>query len=609
MTPTDTTPARGGGLPRLAMAAAATLFAAGALGFAAAAAQLVWPDLLGHLAPLSFGRLLGVSTGLLLAWLLVAAYAAAWWVVPRTGAGDPDPRPMGAGFALVLIGALIGPASVAIGMGEAARYLEGPWYGEAAVAAGLLLGAAAITRAVLSSDDLPMPVWYLLGALWWGFAAAAVGAVPGLEGIPAALQARFAATVLTGLVPVAAGLGAAYYLIARLVPGASFHPRLGPIGFWSLGFAWMWLAPAGLQHGPTPGWLETVPVVFAFGLVVAALAVLADLAHAARGRWADVSGSRPLQMVLLGVLPFVVLVGQTLVTALRGPSAVVHFTDWETASDVLLFLGAATLWLGALAAHAVPGERGWNRRLGAAHLWATAVGMIVALTGLWVAGLQQGYAWVGSVNDQIVPAGDAFATSVEPLQAMRITAAAGLALLALGAVAFLAAAAVGTTSRSGAGDGAPSFGATGSGAREVLAGAVAVFVIAGASVFALPALDARGDAPASGPGALAEAGREIYAAEGCWQCHTQQVRAVVTDVGLGRVSVPGDYAGDPGDLLGARRIGPDLAHVAGRGWDFASLRSHLSDPRLDRPWSVMPSYGYLDDADLDALAAYLAGLE
>ena len=30
-------------------------------------------------------------------------------------------------------------------------------------------------------------------------------------------------------------------------------------------------------------------------------------------------------------------------------------------------------------------------------------------------------------------------------------------------------------------------------------------------------------------GSAAETGREVYVGEGCWTCHTQQVRAVVTD--------------------------------------------------------------------------------
>jgi cbb3-type cytochrome c oxidase subunit II len=109
-------------------------------------------------------------------------------------------------------------------------------------------------------------------------------------------------------------------------------------------------------------------------------------------------------------------------------------------------------------------------------------------------------------------------------------------------------------------------------------------------------------------------GREIYLREGCWYCHTQQVRAAVPDVGLGPVSVPGDYAFDPVDLLGLERIGPDLTHVGTRidrdpVWAGVSPVDYLADPDAGRPWSVMPAYDHLPAADLEALAAYLAALE
>jgi cbb3-type cytochrome c oxidase subunit II len=101
----------------------------------------------------------------------------------------------------------------------------------------------------------------------------------------------------------------------------------------------------------------------------------------------------------------------------------------------------------------------------------------------------------------------------------------------------------------------------------------------------------------------------VYVREGCWLCHTRQVRAVVTDVGLGPVSVPGDYAFDPADLLGVTRTGPDLAHIGAREADAAALAARLADPRADRPWSNMPAYGFLSDSDLGDLAAYLTSLE
>ena len=107
------------------------------------------------------------------------------------------------------------------------------------------------------------------------------------------------------------------------------------------------------------------------------------------------------------------------------------------------------------------------------------------------------------------------------------------------------------------------------------------------------------------------AGRNIYIREGCWYCHTQQVRQVRTDLGLGPVSQPGDYAFDPVGLAGARRIGPDLAHQASREdtGSAAWVRAHLADPRADHEWSVMPSFRYLTEEELTALSVYVSGLE
>jgi len=595
----------------------ALLLTAGALLFAGAAAVMLRPDAAAVAPFLSYGRLLPAGTGLLLGGLLLGAVACAWWVVPRLGGGPVAGLLMGPAALLVAGGSVAGAVAVAVGLGSGGRYLESPWPAEAALAAGLLLAATAATRSARTAGDgLGIPVWYLLGALWWGFAAAAVAAVPGLQGVPAALQARFAAAVLTGLVPVAAGLGAVYYLVGRLVPDAVFHPRLGVIGFWSLGFSWLWMGPAGLQYGPTPDWLETIPVLFSFGLVVALLAITTDLAHALKGRWAAVAGSRPLRTVVIGFIPFSLLVGQMLLQSLRGPSTVVRFTDWESALDVLLLLGAAGLWLSALTSHALAGDRLRSRIAGAAHLYGVSGGLVLALVGWWVSGLQQGYAWVGSVaTGDNANTGGAFWNSVAPPATMRVTALLGLTLIVAGLAAHLLSLSP-IRGRGDPGGGEPPRFPAAGGAAQVRRGALALFAVAAVAVFAFPSLEVGRD-PSSlaattrehPDGSPQARGRDIYIAEGCWHCHTQQVRPIITDVGLGPVSVAGDYAYDGADLIGVRRIGPDLTYVASRGWDAARIRGHLADPRATWTWSVMPSFAYLSEADIEALAAYLAALE
>jgi cytochrome c oxidase cbb3-type subunit 2 len=106
------------------------------------------------------------------------------------------------------------------------------------------------------------------------------------------------------------------------------------------------------------------------------------------------------------------------------------------------------------------------------------------------------------------------------------------------------------------------------------------------------------------------AGRDLYISEGCSECHTQSVRPVVTDVGLGPVSIAGDYAHENPALITGTRIGPDLMHAASRGesFDAALVAARLADPRATVDWSIMPSYSYLSDADINAIAAYIETL-
>lgn len=117
-------------------------------------------------------------------------------------------------------------------------------------------------------------------------------------------------------------------------------------------------------------------------------------------------------------------------------------------------------------------------------------------------------------------------------------------------------------------------------------------------------------------------GREIYIREGCFYCHTQQVRtldndaafqapAVTLDDGTvlgGRPTRPEDYGNDNPALLGSQRTGPDLKYVGHRlpskDWHIA----HLIDPRSTEPNSIMPSYAHLPPDELDALAEYLLTL-
>ena len=90
------------------------------------------------------------------------------------------------------------------------------------------------------------------------------------------------------------------------------------------------------------------------------------------------------------------------------------------------------------------------------------------------------------------------------------------------------------------------------------------------------------------------AGRNIYVREGCYLCHSQQVRPFKDEVErYGHYSLAAESMYDHPFQWGSKRTGPDLARVGGKysnDWHVA----HLVDPRAVVPESVMPSYPFLE---------------
>lgn len=95
--------------------------------------------------------------------------------------------------------------------------------------------------------------------------------------------------------------------------------------------------------------------------------------------------------------------------------------------------------------------------------------------------------------------------------------------------------------------------------------------------------------------ALQAEGRQVYVANGCSYCHTQQVRPLPEDHVFGRPSAAGDFAYQTPELLGSERTGPDLTDVAERRGSDVWQYIHLYEPRAVVPHSIMPSFAWMFD--------------
>lgn len=96
------------------------------------------------------------------------------------------------------------------------------------------------------------------------------------------------------------------------------------------------------------------------------------------------------------------------------------------------------------------------------------------------------------------------------------------------------------------------------------------------------------------------AGRDIYVKEGCYGCHSQQIRPFRSETErYGHYSVAGEFVYDRPFQWGSKRTGPDLARVGGRysdDWHYL----HMVDPRAVVPDSNMPAYPWLAERMVDA---------
>ena len=95
------------------------------------------------------------------------------------------------------------------------------------------------------------------------------------------------------------------------------------------------------------------------------------------------------------------------------------------------------------------------------------------------------------------------------------------------------------------------------------------------------------------------AGRDVYISEGCYVCHSQQIRPFRAETErYGHYSVAGEFVYDRPFQFGSKRTGPDLARVGGRYTDEWH-RVHLINPRDLVPESNMPGYPWLDEQTID----------
>ncbi|MDR3518411.1 MAG: cytochrome-c oxidase, cbb3-type subunit II [Azospirillaceae bacterium] len=108
---------------------------------------------------------------------------------------------------------------------------------------------------------------------------------------------------------------------------------------------------------------------------------------------------------------------------------------------------------------------------------------------------------------------------------------------------------------------------------------------------------------------LEQLGRDIYLREGCYLCHSQQIRPFRDEAErYGHYSLAAESMYDHPFQWGSKRTGPDLARVGGKYSNDWHVQ-HLTNPQSVVPESIMPKYAFLKrPLKFDDIAAHLKTL-
>jgi len=328
----------------------------------------------------------------------LAATGLAYYMTPRlAGAALARERLAHFGAATHTLVVTVGLVAIALGAGDSLELAEFPVWLDPFVLVALAVPAWVVTATLTARTErtIYVSLWYVLAGVWWLPALYLVGNMPGTTGIGTQLQSSFMVGGLIGAWLPAVGAGAAYYVVPRATGRPLYSRSLAQAGFWTLIGTGLFASVTRYGASAAPDWLETTGTVFSLGLVVAALATLANLAGTVHGSFSEVRESAPLRLIGAGLIVTFGISAFLSVQGFRSIDSIVGLTSWYEGLALATLLAAAPLLLIGAMAYALPqiAGRALVDSLAGRGLRATLWGG--SLTGLLlvISGLVTGLGW------------------------------------------------------------------------------------------------------------------------------------------------------------------------------------------------------------------------
>jgi cytochrome c oxidase cbb3-type subunit I/II len=411
-----------------------------------------------------------------------------------------------------------------------------------------------------------------------------------------------------------------YYFMPKAADRPIFSYRLSILHFWTLVFIYIWAGPHHLHYTALPAWASTLGMLFSVMLWMPSWGGMVNGLLTLRGAWHKVTEDPVLKFFVVAITFYGMATFEGPLLSIKSVNALSHYTDWTIAHVHAGALGWVGFMVFGMVYWLLPRlfqTELWSKRLAELHFWIATVGILLYIVAIYAAGLTQGLMWRAFDETGRLAYPDFIETTVRllPMYWVRVVGGvlyiAGMVLCGVNAL---------MTWRNGPARYAePVHEAPG--LRPLPAEAepggfkhaawhrrweglpltfsvwVAVAVVTASLFEIVPMFLIGSNVPtiqAVHPYTPLElAGRDVYVAEGCNNCHSQMIRPIRAEtMRYGEYSKPGEFVYDHPFLWGSRRIGPDLARGGGKYPDLWHVR-HMEDPRSTTPQSIMPAYPWL----------------
>jgi len=375
------------------------------------ATQLLWPEFLGGIPWLSYGRLRPLHTNaVIFAFGGSALFATSYYVVQRTCHarlfGDKLAAFTFWGWQAVIVAAAI---TLPAGITSSKEYAELEWPIDVLIAlvwvayavvffgtifkrkiqhiyvANWFFGAYILTIALLhivNSLALPVTFWKSY-SLFAGAQDAMVQWWYGHNAVGFFLTAGF--------------LGMMYYFIPKQACRPVYSYRLSVVHFWALIFTYMWAGPHHLHYTALPEWAQSLGMVFSLILLAPSWGGMINGIMTLSGAWHKLREDPILKFLIVSLSFYGMSTFEGPMMSIKTVNALSHYTDWTVGhvhSGALGWVGLITM--GSLY-YLVPRLFGRTEmhsvRAINLHFWVATIGIVLYIAAMWIAGVMQGLMW------------------------------------------------------------------------------------------------------------------------------------------------------------------------------------------------------------------------